>query len=566
MGKRNLVVILVLTLVVAFTGCKKDNSAANTYALNVSATNGTVIRNPDQSTYIEGTTVQLTAMPGSGYKFASWSGDATGSANTITVTVTSNKNITANFTSLTGLVVDAKSKGAKGDGVTDDTAALQAAVDQVAGTGGIAFVPDGTYLINPAKHLNLKSNMTLSLSAGALLKAIPVSTDGSAVVQLNNIQDVTITGGTIEGERNGHTGAAVSGDGHGHGINIQGAANIVVKDLTAKNCWGDGIYVGKGTTVETKNVIIDHVISDNNRRQGLSVVMGDGIVIRNSVFKNTNGTAPQAGIDLEPNVGFAVRNVQILNCQVLNNTGTGIILWVDPTFTNTILDNVTVDGNTVADNGLETPQGIAMVCRTAQKITNNIIRNNYKYGISFEGTSGGFITGNIISNTRTDAGAGVGGIYFRPGTAARPAATNYAVTGNTITGHTQNMRVGDASNIVHPNTVGTISLSAAAYTVAENVASKTATVTVTRIGSGPGYGAATVKYATSNGTATAGSDYTATSGTISWADGDVADKTFTVTITNDTLTEGPETVNITLSDLVGALAGANKSAVLTITE
>jgi parallel beta-helix repeat protein len=561
-----LIAIFVLALVIAFASCKKDNSAASNYALNVSAANGNVTKNPDQPTYIEGTTVQLTATPNSGYKFASWSSDASGSTNPVTVTMTSNKNITANFTGNTGQVVDAKSKGAKGDGVTDDTAALQAAVDQVAGTGGIAFVPDGTYLINPAKHLNLKSNMTLSLSAGALLKAIPVSTDGSAVVQLNNIQDVTVMGGTIEGERNGHTGAAVSGDGHGHGINIQGAANIVIKDLTAKNCWGDGVYVGKGTTVETKNVIIDNIISDNNRRQGLSVVMGDGIVIKNSVFKNTNGTAPQAGIDLEPNVNFTVRNVQILNCQVLNNTGTGIILWVDPTFTNTILDNVTVDGNTIADNGLATPQGIAMVCRTAQKITNNIIRNNYKYGISFEGTSGGSITGNIITNTRTDAGAGIGGIYFRPGTASRPAATNYTVLGNTITGHTQNMRIGDASNIVHPNTVGAISLSAATYTVAENTVSKTATVTVTRIGSGPGYGAATLNYATSNGTAVAGSDYTATSGTLSWADGDLSDKTFTVAITGDALTEGPETINITLSDVVGALAGTNKSAVLTITE
>ena len=72
--------------------------------------------------------------------------------------------------------------------------------------------------------------------------------------------------------------------------------------------------------------------------------------------------------------------------------------------------------------------------------------------------------------------------------------------------------------------------------------------------------------ASGNGTATAGSDYTATSGTLSWADGDVSDKTFTVTITSDALTEGSETVNITLSDIVGALPGNHKSAVLTITE
>ena len=47
-----------------------------------------------------------------------------------------------------------------------------------------------------------------------------------------------------------------------------------------------------------------------------------------------------------------------------------------------------------------------------------------------------------------------------------------------------------------------------------------------------------VNYATSNGTATAGSDYTAASGTISLPTGDYANKTFTIPINNDALVEG----------------------------
>jgi len=69
----------------------------NGFALNVVANNGSVLKNPNLTTYTSGASVQLTATPNSGYKFASWSGDATGSVTPLTVTMNANKNITANF-------------------------------------------------------------------------------------------------------------------------------------------------------------------------------------------------------------------------------------------------------------------------------------------------------------------------------------------------------------------------------------------------------------------------------------------------------------------------------------
>jgi len=73
-------------------------AVVNAYTLNVMAVNGTVVKNPDQPTYNSGLSVQLTATANSGYTFTSWSGDATGSVNPLTVVMNSNKNITANFT------------------------------------------------------------------------------------------------------------------------------------------------------------------------------------------------------------------------------------------------------------------------------------------------------------------------------------------------------------------------------------------------------------------------------------------------------------------------------------
>jgi uncharacterized repeat protein (TIGR02543 family) len=76
------------------------NFAINTYTLNVVAVGGTVSKNPNQSTYNHGTSVQLTATPSTGFTFTGWNGDASGSLNPITVVMNSNKNIVANFTAV----------------------------------------------------------------------------------------------------------------------------------------------------------------------------------------------------------------------------------------------------------------------------------------------------------------------------------------------------------------------------------------------------------------------------------------------------------------------------------
>ncbi|MBI5075297.1 MAG: hypothetical protein HZB62_09075 [Nitrospirae bacterium] len=111
-------------------------------------------------------------------------------------------------------------------------------------------------------------------------------------------------------------------------------------------------------------------------------------------------------------------------------------------------------------------------------------------------------------------------------------------------------------------TPGSLQLSASDYGVNENVGN--VTITVTRTGGSSG--AASVNYATSNGTAVQPGDYTSASGTLNWADGDAADKTFTVTIINDVTVESSETVNLTLSGATGASLGSPSTATITISD
>ena len=67
---------------------------------SVSSGSGTISRSPDQLSYSAGTPVTLTANAASGYSFTGWSGDATGTANPITVTMNGNKTVTASFAAI----------------------------------------------------------------------------------------------------------------------------------------------------------------------------------------------------------------------------------------------------------------------------------------------------------------------------------------------------------------------------------------------------------------------------------------------------------------------------------
>ena len=112
-----------------------------------------------------------------------------------------------------------------------------------------------------------------------------------------------------------------------------------------------------------------------------------------------------------------------------------------------------------------------------------------------------------------------------------------------------------------PGVPGTLQLSTASYNASE--ANGSVTIAVTRIGGSSG--AVTVDYATSNGSATAGSDYSSTTGSLGWVDGDSSPKTFLITITDDNVDENNETVNIALSNPGGGSAlGAVANAILTI--
>ncbi len=117
--------------------------------------------------------------------------------------------------------------GAKGDGIVDDTLAIQTAIN----SGNEIFIPYGTYLIS--SNLTLKSDIIITgygtLKANA--DGLNVFTSGTA-----GIQNVQIIGITIDG--GGQVGGVVDSGFKGVvGIYLTNSSNIIIDKAYIKKLW-----------------------------------------------------------------------------------------------------------------------------------------------------------------------------------------------------------------------------------------------------------------------------------------------------------------------------------------
>ena len=199
-----------------------------------------------------------------------------------------------------------------------------------------------------------------------------------------------------------------------------------------------------------------------------------------------------------------------------------------------------------------------------------------------------------ITVVRTDVTNGVVTVNFATSNGTATASTDYVATNGVLTfadGQTTNsfsvvilddliLESNETVNLMLSNPGGGASLGSVSNAVLTIIDSGTpivqfatptnsvnetnGTATITLIRTGGTNVAVTVDFATTNGTATAGSDYTATNGTVTFNPGETTN-TFDVTILDDLVVESDETINLVLSNAVGgAILGAVSNAVLTI--
>ena len=137
-----------------------------------------------------------------------------------------------------------------------------------------------------------------------------------------------------------------------HALNILSSKNVVVENLVFAESGGDGIYLGvQKPGVSNEKIKIRNCVCDGNHRQGISVISADGLLIENTVLKNTSGTAPASGIDFEPNEpGEKIVDCVMRNCLSENNDGAGYEMYLaqldaGSTPVSITLDNCRSSGN-----------------------------------------------------------------------------------------------------------------------------------------------------------------------------------------------------------------------------
>jgi len=160
--------------------------------------------------------------------------------------------------------------------------------------------------------LSIRSNTDVILNGTIKLKSNNL--DQYVIVNLSGANINLHGSGQIIGDKFSHTGT--TGE-WGMGVKVSAGQNVVISDITIKECWGDCIYVGNSS----KNVTIDNCTLIDGRRQGISVTSANGVTIKDCNISNVNGTAPQYAIDIEPNIGDTIDNVLIDNVKVINCFG-----------------------------------------------------------------------------------------------------------------------------------------------------------------------------------------------------------------------------------------------------
>lgn len=215
--------------------------------------------------------------------------------------------------------------GAKADGVSDDTLALQTTLNLIA--GGRALVARGVapYKTGP---LVVNSDSVIEMEQGTIIEANPGLPEEARLINISDVSNVYVSG----------NGAVVrllraeylAGE-QRHGVDIVGSNNVTIDDLTVLDSGGDGFYVGPSRTpggqAYSEGVSLFNCVADNNLRQGLSIVSGENIVVEGCVFMHSNGTDPQSGVDLEPDSNLErLVNISLINCRFVGNAVSGLVI------------------------------------------------------------------------------------------------------------------------------------------------------------------------------------------------------------------------------------------------
>lgn len=313
---------------------------------------------------------------------------------------------------------DVKRYGAVGDGLTNDTAAIQAAINAAAASGGDVVFPPGSY--KTASALVVKSGVSLR-GFGNVSKIV-----GSADHDIINDSATPATDLTISDLYLEVAGSSTAGS----GIELTACQRVTIRNVEVYNAW-DSIDVLTGSS----DVVVTSCYVHGARQQGIQVVDSTRVKVQGNIVDGVGSSnlhhcvyiasgctdLDASGNTLRGAYGFGVHCYASTGTPqrivVANNTITGCGKGSGTTGGiyaggSVQCSDYTITGNTINDAGNGAGIDSANVSRLV--ITGNVVRTCGTHGIALASASGltcGFtVTGNDISDWNH---AGVGASAVR---------------------------------------------------------------------------------------------------------------------------------------------------------
>lgn len=364
-----------------------------------------------------------------------------------------------------GILYNVKAYGAKGDGLTDDTVAIQSAINAAAVNGGDTFFPSGTYV---ASGITLKSQVNLvGVKKVSALKLKNGST--SPLITGNNVSDFSITNLVLDGNKAGQTNASgldvvslsscqnsiiasceIKNGYSAHGIELINCHNIDILSNYIHDNGGNGVIYTNSHYLDIADNEIDH-----NGQRGISdygTVTNGSYNIRiqnNQISYSTNegvGFNFADSVNLTPCTIYA--NVE--NNQIFNNNEHGIVAkcnyssivgnQVIGNGNNSATQGIVVQANytTIAGNLVDSNKGVGIDLGNCLRcvISGNLVTSNGCLGIEVNSTEDTSVVGNtVLFNNATNYGlANTAGIQVHTNnqTGWTGFSQNVTVTGNRV--------------------------------------------------------------------------------------------------------------------------------------
>lgn len=266
--------------------------------------------------------------------------------------------------------VSVKDFGAVGDGVTDDTAAIQAAIDFMAVSGGELTFPPGTYIVTAPLTGTFADNINISIRGyGAKIDATAVSTLN--VISLGGSRvSSTPLGGNVSKNANTFTVTSASG--------ITGGRILLI---TSTDLWVPGIPTYfKGELALVEQIASTTITNSNPMYDGYTAATTT-VHLLDMPQITVEGLEIECDDDVIALTILYARNPVVRNCKVYGSRYAGVYVGY--------CLGGTVDSNFIYDvwNGTITGTSYGVVVGTGQgvKVVNNTI-NNTRHAIS----GGGF--------------------------------------------------------------------------------------------------------------------------------------------------------------------------------